>query len=234
MQKIDGRFLMGILIIGFGVVALLNNFGIADISIGYLFHLLWPVLIIAAGINFISTRRDLSGIVTGAVILGLGVVLLGRNAGLFEVDMTYFWKGFWPVVIILIGIHFLRKDKHYSRGNLAIMGSIDKTKETWELKSGEYTAVMGGIELDIRRAVFKEREIFLNLSAIMGGISIILPEDVAVTCNGTSILGGVDIMGKGSGGFLGNTCTEIGDLKNASKIIHLTCTCIMGGIEIKR
>jgi len=36
LQRIDGRFLIGILIIGFGVVALLNNFGIANISIGYL------------------------------------------------------------------------------------------------------------------------------------------------------------------------------------------------------
>ncbi|MDD3653975.1 MAG: LiaF-related protein [Desulfotomaculaceae bacterium] len=58
---------------------------------------------------------------------------------------------------------------------------------------------LGGIDLDVRKARFAEREVSLTLNAIMGGINVILPEDVAVTCKGTAILGGVEVMGKGSG-----------------------------------
>ncbi len=234
MHKSQGRYLSGLLIISFGVIALLNNFGLANISLRYVINLLWPLLLVTAGINFLLTRHDLSGIAMGGILLGLGVIFLGRNAGLFDFDMRYFWQAFWPVIIILIGVSLLGKNQHNSKGHLAIMGAVEKSREGWELKSAEYTAFMGGIELDVRKASLVEREINLTLTVIMGGITVILPEDMAVTCQGTAILGGVDIMGRGSGGIIGNTNLEIGDLQNAAQIIHLNCICIMGGIEIKR
>ncbi len=234
MDKSNGRYISGILIIGVGVIALLNNFGLTHISFGYLVNVLWPLLMVIAGINFITNRRDLAGMLPGGVLIGLGVVFLGRNTGLFDINMRYFWQGFWPIIIILIGISLLSKNKPNSTGHLALMGAVEKNNESWELKSEDYTAIMGGIELDIRKASFSEREITLGLTTIMGGITIILPEDVAVSCRGTAILGGIDLLGRGTGGIVGNTNMEFGDLQNAAKILHLNCTSIMGGIEIKR
>lgn len=239
MEKPFGRYIVGLIIIGFGAVALLNNFGVTAISLGYVFNLLWPLLLIMAGVNWITrgSRGDhgqLANLITGAVLVGVGVLFFGGNAGLFDVDASTFWKGFWPVIIILIGVNILFKNDHNFGGNTAIMGAVDKTKDIWELSSGEYTAIMGGIDLDIRKANFTQRMVDLNLTAIMGGITIIVPEDVAITCEGTAILGGVDLLGKGSGGIVGNAKMQTGDLQNADKILRLRCTCIMGGIEIKR
>lgn len=239
MEKSYGRYIVGLVIIGFGAVALLNNFGVTSISLGYVFNLLWPLLLIAAGVNWITrgSRGDhgqIANLVTGGVLVGVGVLFLGGNAGLFNVDTTTFWKGFWPVIIILIGLNILFKNQHNFGGNTAIMGAVDKTKEVWDLSSGEYTAVMGGIDLDIRKANFTQRMINLDLTAIMGGITIIVPEDVAITCQGTAILGGVNLLGKGSGGIVGSASLQTGDLQNSAKILNLRCTCIMGGIEIKR
>jgi predicted membrane protein len=233
MERLGGRYLAGLVVIAFGIVALLNNFGFTAVSLGYLFNLLWPLLIVVAGINFIA-RRDPAGLITGAILTALGVAWFGRNAGWLDIDMSLFWKAFWPVLIIIIGLNIMLKNEHNSRGNIAIMGSVEKKHEPWELRSAEYTAFMGGIDLDIRKARFTQPEITLTLSAIMGGISVILPPDVAVTCNGTSILGGIDLMGRGSGGILGSTSMQSGDLKNSDKILHLKCTTIMGGIEIKQ
>lgn len=234
MQKISGRYLAGILIIMVGVIALLNNFGLADISFSYVISLLWPLLLGIAGISFIVNRRDLPGIITGSLLIALGVIFLGHNAGFFDIDMQNFWQGFWPVIIILIGVSLLSKNKHNSSGHLAIMGAVEKSNAGWELKSAEYSAIMGGIELDIRKADFSEKEINLGLSVIMGGITVIVPEDVAVTCKGTAVLGGIDLMGRGSGGIVGNASMQSGDLQSADKIIHLNCLCILGGIEVKR
>src|SRR5665647_1038559 len=89
MHKPNGRYLSGFLIIGVGVIALLNNFGLTHISFSYLVNLLWPLLLVIAGINFIANRRNLDGIVMGGILVGLGVVFLGRNAGLFNIDMRY-------------------------------------------------------------------------------------------------------------------------------------------------
>lgn len=233
MEKSNGRYLFGILIITFGVIALLNNFGFTSISLGYVFNLAWPLLFVIAGVNLI-TRKDLAALATGAVLISLGVLWFGRNAGLFDVDMSQFWKGFWPVLIIVIGLNILFKNGRDSEGNTAIMGSVEKTREPWDLKDAEYTAIMGGIDLDIRQAIFTKKEITLNLSAIMGGITVVVPADAAVTCTGTAILGGVDLMGRGSGGIVGSTSMQSGDLQNSDKILHLKCTTIMGGIEIKR
>lgn len=234
MRKINGSHVIGLLIVLFGIVALLNNFGIAEISLGYLFNLFWPLLLAIVGVNVLVNHRDLPGIITGAVILAMGVIFLGKNGGFFDVDMTYIWKGLWPVIIIIIGLNFLIKPGNRNTGgNLAIMGSIDKTKETWDLKSTEYTAIMGSIELDLRKAVFSQREVFLNLSVIIGGIDIIVPENTAVSCQGTSILGGVDMMGKGSGGLAGSIDVNFGDPRTASQVLNLNCTCIMGGIDIR-
>lgn len=234
MPRSNGRYLIGIGIIAIGIVVLLNNFGVTRVSLGYLINLLWPILLAVVGINFIINRHGMSGMVTGGILICLGVVFLGRNAGLFNFDMNYFWRGFWPVVIILIGISLLDKNQHYSSGHMAIMGSLEKNNEGWELKSGEYTAIMGGVELDIRKASFSESQVSLVLTSIMGGITLIVPEDVTITCKGTSILGGIDILGKGSGGIIGNTSIQIGDSQSTSKTLQLNCTCIMGGIEIKR
>lgn len=233
MHKSNGRYLSGFLIIGVGIIALLNNFGLAHISFSYLLNLLWPLLLVIAGINFIVNRRNLNGIVMGGILVGLGVVFLGRNAGFFDFDMRYFWQGFWPMIIILIGVSLFNKDDHNSAGHLALMGALEKSKEGWEIKNAEYTAIMGGIELDIRKASFSDRQVTLGLTAIMGAITVIIPEDAAVSCQGTAILGGIDLLGRGTGGIVGNINTEIGDLQNAAKVIHLNCTCIMGGIEIK-
>jgi len=234
LNRSNGRYLVGLVIIAVGIIALLNNFGFTSISFGYLVNLVWPLLIAIAGINFIVNRRDLAGTITGSILIGLGVVFLGRNAGIFNFDMDYFWRGFWPVIIILIGISLLSKNQHNDSQHLAIMGSVEQNKSGWELKSGEYTAIMGGVELDIRKANFSENEVSLVLTAIMGGITLIVPEDVGIICKGTSILGGIDILGKGSGGIIGSTNTQIGDSQSASKMLKLNCTCIMGGLEIKR
>ena len=228
-----GRYLAGLLVIAFGIIALLNNFAVTSISLGYVFSLLWPLLIIAAGINFLLNRRDITGIITGLIILAVGLAFLARNTGFFYFSMDNFWKGFWPLIIILIGINIIGVGKHSGRTHFAIMGGLEQKQEGWELKSTEYTALMGGIELDVRKAHFTEKEISLTLTAIMGGINIFVPDDTAITCNGTAILGGVNVKGQESGGIIGNVSTQIGDLKTAPRIIHIQSTCIMGGIDIK-
>ncbi len=234
MPQSNGRYLVGLVIIAAGIIALLNNFGVTSISLGYLINLVWPLLLAMAGINFIINRRDTASMVTGSILIGLGLIFLGRNAGFFDINMNYIWRGLWPVIIILVGISLLSKKQPNDKGHLAMMGSVEKNREDWRLESGQYSAIMGAVELDIRRASFAEREVSLVLNAIMGGITLIVPEDIAISCKGTSIMGGIDILGKGSGGIIGNISIQSGDGETASKILNLDCTCIMGGIEIKR
>ena len=53
----------------------------------------------------------------------------------------------------------------------------------------------------------------------MGGIDIILPDDVNLKLNTTCILGGIDDKSKKN--------------KDAKVTIYLNATCVFGGIDIK-
>ncbi|GAA5021831.1 DUF1707 domain-containing protein [Actinopolymorpha pittospori] len=57
-----------------------------------------------------------------------------------------------------------------------------------------YTTVafMGGVQIDLRSARFTQREVTIRAFAVMGGIEIIVPEDVAVVVDGVGIMGGFD------------------------------------------
>ena len=71
MEHVDksyGRYIIGLLIVALGVIALFNNFGVTAIGFGYLINLLWPLLLIAAGVNFIA-NRNLPGGLTGAILI---------------------------------------------------------------------------------------------------------------------------------------------------------------------
>ena len=53
-------------------------------------------------------------------------------------------------------------------------------------------AIMGGVELDFRRAIIETPEITVNATAIMGGIDIVVPEGVEVIVSGFPLMGGID------------------------------------------
>lgn len=53
-------------------------------------------------------------------------------------------------------------------------------------------AFWGGIELDLRRAVFAAQETTINCVAIMGGIEITVPPGVGVEVRGTGVMGGFE------------------------------------------
>jgi hypothetical protein len=67
-----------VLLIGIGVLLLLNNFGIVDIDIWDLIFRFWPVLLIAAGLDLLFGRRSGAGAIIALVVIL--VVLAGALA----------------------------------------------------------------------------------------------------------------------------------------------------------
>lgn len=81
-----GSLIGPLVLIGFGIVFLLNNLGVVDWDIWQIVFRLWPILLIAAGLDLVIGRRSpLGTVVVLLVILGLvfaGVWLLsGTLAG---------------------------------------------------------------------------------------------------------------------------------------------------------
>jgi hypothetical protein len=82
---------------------------------------------------------------------------------------------------------------------IGIMGGFSR-KGAW-VAPREFTAavLMGGGEIDLREARFAEREVTIRVFAVMGGVNVIVPEDVTVEVRGIGIMGGFDDQASGPG-----------------------------------
>ena len=223
-----GRLVIGILILAFGVVTLLHGLGYTTVGFWELIGTYWPLVLIALGTGFLAERTGAGGKVAGAFLFLLGLGFLGNNLGWFSVNIGGL---IWPSILIIIGVSLLLGFQNGGRSNMAIMSSVERNG-VWEVKNGGYLALMGGIEIDLRQALIPEGTIRINASAFMGGINIIVPPELAVDCEGTALLGGVEFFKKNCGGIISSLHHSQGDVKG-SRVVRISCFTVMGGITVK-
>lgn len=226
MDKTRSR-IIGVAIIWFGITLLAGNLGFQFRSI--LNHF-WPLLVMLFGLSYL-TETGTDRKVIGLIITFLGFGLLGDRLGWFIFNMRTFWNIFWSVALILFGWLIIGGGSE-GKTNWVVMGGHERKGTPWELKSGTYFVIMGGVELDLRDAIIPEGETTLDFTIIMGGVDIRLPEDLEVECEGTSVLGGLEFLGQSSGGVFGGRTVKQ-SRGNASKKIKISCRAFMGGATVK-
>lgn len=74
--------------------------------------------------------------------------------------------------------------------DLAIMGGVKRKSLSRDFHGGAATAVMGGVELDLREAAMDRREAVLDVSTVMGGVKVRIPASWTVVSRVNSIMGG--------------------------------------------
>ncbi|MFA6457020.1 MAG: DUF5668 domain-containing protein [Bacteroidota bacterium] len=225
------QFILGVMIIAVGVVFMLDNLDI--IYAGNILRY-WPAILIAYGISKGVQSRNSSGQLFGWVIAAVGTLML-----LDRMDFIYFrvWD-WWPVVLIIIGLNFLRgswkRKKNYDDNpfqdvatdsdayikNMAFMSGVKRIITSKEFRGGEISALMGGCEIDLRDADMKGNEAHLDVNVIMGGIELRVPMGWSVSVEATPILGGVEDR-------------AYPPKEGSTKKLVLTGSIIMGGVEIK-
>src|SRR4030095_11667843 len=77
-----------------------------------------------------------------------------------------------------------------SFNDLAVMGGVKRTNLSRDFRGGAATAVMGGVELDLRDAVMERKEAVLDVSSVMGGVKVRVPASWTVVSRVNSIMGG--------------------------------------------
>ncbi len=224
------RIILGGFLVTVGILALLDKLGI--LSIGNLLQF-WPILFVLIGIMKIANSRAPSSLVMGGSFIVLGIVMMLSHLGVFH----FTWRDLWPILLIGVGHTIMFKNCSHDRnpqndlssGNgaasdnsvldiTAVMGGNKTVNNSHDFKGGELTAIMGGIELDLRSASIQS-EAVLNLWATWGGIALKIPADWVVINRCTAIMGGIEDKS-----FPSPTST---------KRLIITGTAIMGGVEIK-
>lgn len=225
-NRASSQVILGLLVIGMGVLFLLDNLDILDFrhAIGF-----WPLAFIGAGLLVLFGDGPRSGSYTGAVLIGVGVLMILGRLGFLYIS----WAMTWPLVMIALGGLILFRTLGPGRvarpgavdGSpdqvvdiVAILGGVERRITTPDFRGGEVTAVMGGCALDLRESSIL-KEAVLNVFTIWGGINIKVPPDWTVVLNGTPVMGG----------FSEKTISA----PDGAKRLVITGYAIMGGVEVR-
>jgi hypothetical protein len=221
----SSQVILGLLVIGMGVLFLLDNLGIIDFrhAIGF-----WPLAFIVAGVFTLSGGGPRSGTWMGVLLLAIGVLMILGRTGYVFVN----WGTLWPLALIALGGLILYRTVGPGRvarpgieggaDNVvditAILGGFERRVGSPDFRGGEITAVLGGCALDLRESAIL-KEAVINVFSIWGGINIQVPPDWDVVLNGTPIMGS----------FSQQTLP----LQNKTSRLVITGYAIMGGVEVR-
>ncbi len=230
-------FFFGVLVAVTGALLLLRSFDALPWELSY-YLLSWPMLLLAIGLyNVLSVQHRMSGYILLAIG---GFFMLNRIFG-FNIN---FWQAFWPVVLIVVGAAIIinsNRNRRFDFGlrssnspdgpfsdadsidEVSIFSGIEKSVTSKSFRGGKITSIFGGSEINLTQAVLSEGPNSIEMVAIFGGATLIVPPDWDVKVDVTAVFGGfTDKRYKR---------TDLATDPNKTLIIHGAV--IFGGGEIK-
>lgn len=115
-----------------------------------------------------------------------------------------------------------------SAWTVAVFSGAEKKGEWACAHSHRVMAVMGGTLVDLRDAVFEAPETVITVTAVMGGVQVLVPEDVRVIEHGVGLMGGF-------GSARAKSVTRSSrDLPTDAPVVRVRGVAVMGGVEVKR
>lgn len=226
MHKIKSSIVIGIMLVLVGIIFLLRNYDIYLFPIDYF---TWEYLFILFGILlFILSDNKTAGIIFLAI-------------GLFNLVPEL-----WPLIFILIGAFILFKrrgdrsyfhKKYFQREevnssehksndyleDVSIFGGGNKTINTDNFKGGSAVSIFGGSEINLFGSKLADGENTLEITAIFGGTTLIIPSNWKVETDVLSIFGG----------FSDKRRKDPNIAYDANKVLFVKGLCLFGGGEIK-
>ena len=225
-MKKANKIVWGIVLIAAGLLFGINALGLAQVDI--FFDGWWTLLIIIPCAVGLFTDSDKTGNIIG-VIIGVLLFLCARDIMSFGLLM----KLLFPAIIIVAGLKLImsgvlsnkageiitavKKNGSSPKSGFSIFGGQDVSFDGEIFESAELTAIFGGIECDLRRAVI-EQDCAINVCAVFGGIDILVPDNVNVKLSATSIFGG--------------SSNKKPSQKDAPTL-YINGLCMFGGVEVK-
>jgi hypothetical protein len=103
-SRTGGSLFFPILLISLGIIFLLRNTGALPGDAWDLILRLWPLILIAMGLDNILTRQ---GVAAPTIFIAIGVVILLDNLNIVQWNVWQVILSLWPVLIIAIGLDLL-------------------------------------------------------------------------------------------------------------------------------
>ncbi len=228
----DRRFWLGLVFVFIGGVLLLDNLNVIPYYIpDYL--LSWKTFLIVLGVYFIVGRKKPE---PGIIMITIGSVFLLQDFYYFRIRDI--WHILWPSIFIIIGggLIFRRTRNRESLDisdekkndvdyvdDFAVLGGREIIVDSQNFKGGKISAVLGGSSIDLRQANLAEGNSILDVFAMFGGTSIIVPQDWTVKVEVFSVLGG----------FSDKRDSSVKVVPHPNKVLTVKGFVMFGGGDIK-
>ena len=246
-RHFDNRAILGLVVLFFGVLLLIENIGLVTFDIiDVIFSL--PGIAMIIGI-IIVTRR--SNNIFGYVLLVVGTLFVCLRILHIPYD---FPRVFWSMVLISVGVTILFQNKHHDRhywrhhhhwdntdksfrhdkwfeksetsldmiDEVNIFGGCERKIISHNFMGGKVTSIFGGASYDFRDCELAEGKNILDIVNIFGGTKLIIPSHWKVHIEVVSIFGGFS-----------DKRTNLVIDESGTKELHLIGVVLFGGGEIK-
>lgn len=219
----SGRLIFGAVLLTLGTLWTLDNLDVLDADSILRW---WPVFLLAFGLSRIFGILGPRSVVGGTIFSAIGFWMLLRELGIVHVSIFRLW----PMFLIFVGAALIWRSSRQGETSetsdrasyprpFALMGGVVRNIESEDLVGIEATAVMGGVELDLRGSRARGREVIVETFTWWGGIELYVPEDWQVVNEVTPVMGGVEDLTRWNG-------------EGETKLI-VRGMVVMGGVEIR-
>jgi predicted membrane protein len=213
--------ILGIILIVFGALLLLFNFGLLEKGIRSVI-LSWQTLVIIFAVLLLLYRHFFSGITI--LILGLFFLIPKLVAACPD---TFGWLGdnfietYWPALLIVTGIlvivrlffpklrknnyassRYYRKKKQCGCGDNCncnngfdrntVFGSVEEIILDPVFNGGDVNSVFGNVVLDLRKTTIPEGDTELEINCVFGSITLFIPDNWNISLNMDKFAGGLE------------------------------------------
>lgn len=192
----QSRVVIGLVILAAGALLLMRNLFWPFGFLNFIFS--WKMILVAVGlVLYFTSENKTSGIVL--MVIG-GFLLITDISG---IPFSRLWRTALPLLLVVTGVilimHAGLKGKRGSiekvdvsadsLKEVAVLGGITKNIFSKSFKGGEVTAVLGGAEINLANSGLSEGSNVLEMTAILGGITLFVPDDWQIRTEIVSVLG---------------------------------------------
>jgi hypothetical protein len=241
-RSISPQVVVGILVVFFGLLLTAGNLGMVTDVHRYIRF--WPMVFTLAGLAIVLDRESCGSRRTFGWVMLIGGLWQTANTAF---DLHFYIDDWWPLLMVGFGVFLLMRsvrgrpdaDSTQSGTDGAMSGTAapgqaqrDDVVTSFAFMSGvkrnifspgfrraNLTAVMGGVELDLRQCTAAGGESIVDVFAIWGGIVVRTPADWQVVSEVVPLMGGVD--------------DRSAHVQPSRHRLVIKGMAIMGGVEVK-
>jgi len=215
------QLVLGLSVVAVGVLLTAGNLGWS-----YAWPILsyWPVGIVAIGLAMFVRSSERGPRLSGGLVIVAGVWLTAVRL----IGVSPSFVHIWSLLLVIAGISLIarglrpdsgsRETGDQSFSDFALWSGSERRIASSAFRRADLTAIMGGIEVDMREAG-TAGEAVIDVFVLWGGIVIRVPPDWSVSNQVAAVMGGASDKSTGT--------------RDAKNRLILRGFVLMGGIEVK-